>query len=87
MPKTPPPIQLVQTRQGCQMMETTPRYNVMLHGQKIDQLYYNMRGYVGLLPLPGGHRLDIGETSITAYKREVARLNREFLAIESAPAK
>lgn len=60
------------------MCEKEPRYDVLLDGVKVDQLYFNMKGYRGSLPTPGGHRLDIGERSITQYRQEVARLNREF---------
>lgn len=70
------------------MLETTPRYDVVLHGQVVGQLYFNMRGYCGVLPTPSGASLDIGEKSISAYRREVASLNREFaedLLVHAAP--
>lgn len=70
-------IKLVKTDRGRQMLERTPRYDVMLDGKLFDQLYFNMRGYVGYLPLPDGSRFDIGECSITEYRKEVAKLNRE----------
>jgi hypothetical protein len=56
----------------------------MLHGQKVDQLYFNMKGYVGYLPTPDGAKLDIGEKSISVFRREVAALNREFAAAATA---
>ena len=62
------------------MCETTDRYDVVLDGVTVDQLWFNMRGYVGTLPLPEGGKLSIGERSITAYKAEVVKLNREFKA-------
>lgn len=75
-------ITLVQTRQGCEMMEKEPRYNVMLHGKLFCQLYFNMRGYVGYLPSPKPDgspiRLTIGEKGISAYKKEIAILNKEW---------
>jgi len=71
-------IQLVETRKGCSICETTPRYDVMLYGKKVEQLWFNMRGYVGYLPLPDGSHLTIGERSITEYKKEVAKLNKEW---------
>jgi hypothetical protein len=52
----------------------------MLHGQKVEQLYFNRRGYRGCLPTPSGAKLDIGEKSISVFRREVAALNREFAA-------
>jgi hypothetical protein len=73
-------IELVATRQGCQIIEVEDRYDVLLRGVKVGQLYFNMRGYVGALPTPDGGLLDIGERSIAKYRREVAALNREFAA-------
>ena len=82
-----PAIQLIETRKGCEMMETTPRYNVMLKGVKVGQLYYNMRGYVGNLPTPDGCSLYVPESGIARFRREAARLNREFAAAAKTPAK
>lgn len=70
-------IKLVKTTRGCHMLERTPRYDVLVDGKLHDQLYFNTRGYVGTLPLPDGSKLDIGECSITEYRKEVAKLNRE----------
>lgn len=70
-------IKLVKTTRGCHMLERTPRYDVMLNGNLFDQLYYNVRGYVGTLPLPDGSGLDIGERPIGEYKKEVAKLNKD----------
>ena len=71
-------ITLIQTRQGCAILEKQPRYNVMLNGKFFDQLYFNMRGYVGYLPTPDGHKLNIGERGISAFRKEIAQLNKEF---------
>lgn len=77
-------ITLVETRQGCEPFEKEPRYNVMLNGVCFFQLYYNLRGYVGYLPTPpetpGGKpgNLNVGERSISAVRRMVAELNREW---------
>jgi hypothetical protein len=79
-----PAIELIETRQGCEIIETTPRYNVMLRGVKVDQLFYNMRGYVGNLPTPDGSSLYVPESGISRFRREVAKLNREFAAAEKA---
>jgi hypothetical protein len=73
-------IELVENLSARAICESKPRYDVMLHGKKFDQLYYNMRGFVGYLPTPNGAKLDIGEKSIGAFRREVAVLNREFAA-------
>ena len=53
------------------------RYEVHVNDVYWDDLYYNMRGYCGTLPIPGGGRLTIGERGITEYRRTAARLNRE----------
>ena len=42
-------IRLVKTRTGCEILETHPRYDVLLYGKKIGQLYFNMRGYTGVV--------------------------------------
>ena len=77
-------IELVENLRARAICETTPRYDVMLHGQRFTQLYYNMRGYVGYLPTPNGGRVDIGEKGISVFRREVAALNREFAAAATA---
>lgn len=59
------------------MCETKMRYDVLVNGQVKETLYYNMRGYQGYLPLPGGGKLDIGEKAISAYKKEIGIINRE----------
>ena len=81
-----PAIELIETRQGCEMLESTPRYNVMLRGVKVDQLFYNMRGYVGNLPTPDGSSLYVPESGIARFRREVAKLNREFAAADNVMA-
>jgi len=53
-------------------------YGVLLHGQVFGALYFNLRGYQGYLPTPDGKKLDIGEKTLAAYKREIAVLNRAF---------
>ena len=81
-----PAIELIETRQGCEMMETTPRYNVMLHGVKVEQLWWNLKGFVGNLPTPDGSSLYVPESGIARFRREVAKLNREFAAADSVMA-
>lgn len=85
------PITLVRTRKGCAPLEKEDRYHVMFNGQFFDELYFNMTGYVGYLPCPNNFRFDkpkdspiklsIGEKSITAYKKEIAQLNREWAEV------
>jgi len=62
------------------IMERRPRYAVMLNGNKVGELYYNMRGYQGYLPTIQGGKMDIGERGISAFREEVANLNREAQA-------
>lgn len=58
--------------------QTIPDYDVYLNGEKWGEIYYNMTGYVGYLPCPpNGSKLDMGESSLATYKREVSKLNRE----------
>jgi hypothetical protein len=75
--KKPFQLSLKKTRVGCAICETTPRYDVLVNGTKVDQLYFNLHGYVGYLPTPDGKKLDIGEKPISRFKHEVAKLNRE----------
>jgi hypothetical protein len=78
-------IQLVETRKGLEPFETHPRFDVLLHSQKVGQLYFNMTGYTGAyLPTPSGAGLDVGERSISAYRKAVAQLNREWAEAERA---
>ena len=77
-----PAIELIETRQGCEIMETTPRYNVMLHGVKVEQLWWNLKGFVGNLPTPDGSSLYVPESGISRFRREAAKLNREFATAE-----
>jgi len=78
-------IELIATRRGCAVLEDHPRYDVLFRGKLYSTLYFNLRGYVGNLPAPypdkpGRASLSIGERSIGAYRKEVARLNREWAA-------
>jgi hypothetical protein len=73
-------VELIETRRGCAMLEKTPRYDVVLNGQRVGQLTFNMRGYIGYLPLHTGQKVDIGERPISAFRKEVARINREARA-------
>lgn len=76
--KRKPAIELVETRRDNAICETRPRYDVMLHGKKVGQLYWNMRGFVGDLPTPSGSSLWMPEGGISLFRKEAARLNREF---------
>jgi hypothetical protein len=60
------------------MLERQDRYAVYLHGEYFGELSFNMTGYIGYLPYPGGHRIGIREQSISGVRREVADCNRAF---------
>jgi hypothetical protein len=64
------------------MLETKMRYVVMLDGKEFSELYWNTRGYQGYLPSPRPDgtfgNLNIGEVGISAYRREIAAINREI---------
>jgi hypothetical protein len=64
--------------------ETKMRYDVLLNGEQVGELHYNMTGYRGVLPLAGGRRLDIGERGISVFRAEIRRINKE--AQTSMPA-
>ena len=77
-------IELIETRKGCAILETRFRYIVMFRDRKYGELYFNMTGYTGsYLPCPGltpgtSVPLHIGEKAISAYRKEIVRLNREW---------
>ena len=60
----------------------------MFRGRNYGELYFNMTGYTGsYLPCPGATPgtpapLHIGEKAISAYRKEVARLNRQWADID-----
>jgi hypothetical protein len=85
VPMSTKAIELVETRRGCEICEDTPRYDIMLHGSKVGQLYFNMRGYVGNLPTPDGTNLYMPESGISAFRRQVTILNKEFAASSAQP--
>jgi len=81
-------IQLIETREGCAILEHKPRFIVMFRGSRYGDLYFNMTGYTGCyLPTPGLKSDEpvpfyIGERSIAAYRKEIARFNRAWAAID-----
>ena len=66
------------------ILQTKPDFDILLNGEVVGPLTYNMTGYIGYLPLPEGGKMDFGEISLTAYRREIARLNREARSEECA---
>jgi hypothetical protein len=77
-------IKIVEAPRKRSMCETKMRYDVMLNGEVFDTLYFNTRGYLGYLPLPGGEKLALPECGISAYKAEARRINREAKDSEGA---
>jgi hypothetical protein len=67
----------LKERKSPHSMERHPRYDVMVGDQKVDQLYFNMTGYTGTLMDIHGTRILLGEKGISAWKKEVAAINRE----------
>lgn len=66
------------------MLERQPRYDVLVNGEKRGELYFNMTGYVGGLPMVQGGVMNIGERAISAWRKEAALLNREAVAAIAA---
>ena len=54
-----------------------PDYDVLVNGEVVGEVYYNLTGYVGSLPQKDGPDLTLGEQGISVYRAEVARINRE----------
>jgi len=77
----------LREKPGKHMLETRPRYDVLLNGEVVTELYFNMRGYRGALPTVRGGWMDIGERGISAWKKEVAWQNKHAKALLSKVAK
>lgn len=58
--------------------ETEMPYDVLLDGEKVDEAYFNLRGYRAGIPTPGGGHLDPGEVSLAQLRRDIAHINREW---------
>lgn len=71
-------IELREAPQKRGICESQMPYDILLDGKLFDGLCFNLRGYVGYLPTPEGRKLAIGEKSLSAYKQEIKRLNKEF---------
>ncbi len=59
--------------------ETKMRYDIVLRGEVVAEVFYNMTGYVVVpgLPLPGGRYLSLPECGITRIKSEIRKINSE----------
>jgi hypothetical protein len=81
-----PRITLVEAPRKRSMMEITMRYDVMLDGKLFSEMYYNMRGYRGDIPVLSSDgtgrvvKFDPGEKPLATFKREIAASNREMKA-------
>ena len=71
-------IKIIEAPHRRAICETRMRYIVMLNGKEYGEIYFNMTGYCGYLPLPDGSRMSVGECGISQIKREAAAINREF---------
>ena len=72
-------IQIVPDNSGRAIAETDTRYAVLVNGKKDCELYFNTRGYncdKSGLPLPSGGRFALPESSIGAWKKLAAQINR-----------
>ncbi len=54
-----------------------PDYDMLVNGEVVGEVYYNLTGYVGSLPQQNGPALTVGEQGISVYRAEIARINRE----------
>ena len=70
-------ITIVENLRDRALLESQPRYDVCVNGVKVDQLYFNVRGYCGSLPLPDGTKLSMPEGGISRFRHEAAVINRE----------
>lgn len=76
-------IKLVQIRTR-NILGPESLWDVMLFDNFFFRVYYNMRGYVGYLPTPPDEddarvgSLNMGDCGISAFKKETAKLNKEW---------
>lgn len=77
----------LREKPGRHMFEREPRYDVLLNGEPVSELYYNMRGYRGAIPTVRGGWMDIGERGISAWRKEVAWQNKHAKSLLSKSAK
>ena len=79
MPEQPvqEPFKLALRARPTTPLRRHPDYDLILNGEVVGEVYYNMTGYVGTLPQPDGTGFTPGETGISAYRAEIARSNRE----------
>ncbi len=71
------PYRLALRARPTAPLQRHPDYTLLLNGDVVGEVYFNMTGYVGTLPQPDGTGFTPGETGIPAYRTEIARINRE----------
>lgn len=74
---TPQPFRLALRARPNAPLQRRPDYDLLLNGRVVGEVYYNVTGYVGTLPQPDGPGLTLGERGISAYRAEIAHINRE----------
>ena len=80
-PKGPHVVSLGEAPHRRAICEQHMVYEVLVNGiPNGDLIRFNMRGYVGYLPLPNGRKMDIGEKGISAFRKEIGIINREAKA-------
>ncbi len=82
MPEQPvhEPFRLALRARSTTPLQPRPDYDLLLNGAVVGEVYFNMTGYVGTLPQPDGTNFTPGEKGISAYRTELARINRETAA-------
>lgn len=58
------------------LCQEKPDYHVMLNGERVSDLYFNMTGYCGSIPKPKGGSVSIGECSLSEWKKFIAKMNK-----------
>jgi hypothetical protein len=70
-------IELKATRRNCSICEKEDRYDIIVDGKIVDQLYFNLKGYCGAIPFDD-RKITLGEAPISKWKKLIKELNREF---------
>lgn len=66
------------------LFDQKDRFDLILNGINVGEVYFNMTGYLVSpgLPLPGRtSRLALPEQSLAGIKREISALNREAIGL------
>lgn len=71
------PFKLALRERPRSPLQQHPDYDLTVNGDVVGEVYFNMTGYVGTLPEPDGTGFTLGERGISAYRSEIARINRD----------